>query len=123
MLTQGGGRWIQEIVVGFRTPAGKIVDVQSFKTIQIPRLVRNKPGAWDPVLCLDWGNRFLTFLKATIQDSSSSGEGTGTRVWRVRFTPNVGVGVVLLDEEAVKDVQGGEDRVGFLPRWYWQREG
>jgi RAT1-interacting protein len=89
--------------------------MQSFKTIQIPRLVRNKPGAWDPVLCLDWGHRFLMFLNDAIRGTPPSED---TRVWRVKFTPNAGVSIVLLDQDAVKDVEGGEDRVGILPRWY-----
>lgn len=42
------------------------------------------------------------------------------KVWRVRFTPRTGVSVSILDEEGVKEVEAGqEDRVGFLPRWYW----
>lgn len=26
---------------------------------------------------------------------------------------------MMLDESGVEDVMGGDDRVGFLPRWYW----
>ena len=25
----------------------------------------------------------------------------------------------MLDASGVEDVMGGDDRVGFLPRWYW----
>ena len=41
-------------------------------------------------------------------------------VWRVTFAPQEGVSVRVLDEEEVDDVKGGEDRVGFLPRWFWE---
>ena len=44
---------------------------------------------------------------------------TGKDVWRVAFTPKVGITVVMLDASGVEDVMGGDDRVGFLPRWYW----
>lgn len=27
--------------------------------------------------------------------------------------------IVMLDEDEIEDVVGGEDRVGFLPTWYW----
>ncbi|KAI0706924.1 RAI1 like PD-XK nuclease-domain-containing protein [Cerioporus squamosus] len=36
---------VPEIVVGFRTSAGQLVTTRTYKTAEIPRLVRNKPGA------------------------------------------------------------------------------
>jgi len=44
---------------------------------------------------------------------------TGKDVWRVAFAPKVGITVVMLDASGMEDVVGGDDRVGFLPRWYW----
>ncbi|PCH42099.1 RAI1-domain-containing protein [Wolfiporia cocos MD-104 SS10] len=123
---------VPEIVVGFRTPSGRMNTIQSFKTMEIPRLVRGKPHAWDPLLCLDWGHRFITFLKSIavatdtddVRGDSNNEEGkmadrAKTRVWRVKFLPRVGVSVSLLDDAGVQEVQAGEDRVGFLPRWFW----
>jgi len=40
-------------------------------------------------------------------------------VWRVKFTPRVGVEIALLSEEGRREVEAGEDRVGFLPKWYY----
>lgn len=104
----------QEIFVGFRKPSGYLTTTQVFQTVQIPRLVRGKPGAWDPNVCLAWGDRFLSFLRNTIKGSSRS------NVWRIKFTSKTGVSATLLDDVGVRDVEGGEDRVGFLPRWYWE---
>ncbi|TFY53787.1 hypothetical protein EVJ58_g9248 [Rhodofomes roseus] len=122
----------QEIVVGFRTLAGQLTTLQSFKTMQIPRMVRGKRGAWDPMVCFDWGHHFLTFLKsvvrgadADVRAANQEKDETGSedaadmpRVWRVAFQPKVGISVTLLDDAAVREVEAGEDRVGFLPRWY-----
>lgn len=102
--------------MGFRTPSGQVTTTQSFKTIQIPRMVRGKPDAWDPLLCLEWADNFLNFLKATLDDHV--GPVKEIPVWRVRFTPRKGVTVERLDETEVEDVVGGEDRVGFLPTWF-----
>ncbi|CDO74212.1 hypothetical protein BN946_scf185043.g264 [Trametes cinnabarina] len=120
---------VPEIVVGFRTPAGRLTTTQTFKTVQIPRLVRGKPGAWDPQVCFSWGHHFLTTLKSIVsappQTSSNSEDDAGervepsARVWRVVFEPREGVKVSLLDETGVRDSKGGEDRVGILPRWYY----
>lgn len=89
--------------------------MQSFKTTALPRLVRGKPGAWDPSLCLDWGDRLLSFVKKILEESGEKAE----TVWRVKFVPKDGVNVVKLDDNLVEEVVGKEDRVGFLPRWYW----
>lgn len=110
--------------MGFRTPAGVVSMVQPFKTVEIPRLVRGKPGAWDPLLCLDWGNRFLTFLRDSIMaDSPGDDMSSGPKVWRVSFSPGTGIKLRCLDGMEMADVVHGEDRVGFLPRWYWDEIG
>lgn len=105
---------LQEIFVGFRKPSGYLTTTQVFKTVQIPRLVRGKPSAWDPNVCLAWGDRFLSFLRNTIKGGSRGD------VWRIKFMAKTGVSAMLLDDVDVRDVEGGEDRVGFLPRWYWE---
>ncbi|EAU83095.1 rai1 [Coprinopsis cinerea okayama7 len=117
-----GGEVDCEIVVGFRTPSGVVTTTQSFKTIEIPRLVRGKPGAWDPLVCLDWGNTFLKFLKGIVSDSATAqaGKDAKSRVWRVTFVPGTGVNLRVLGESEVEEVVNGEDRIGFLPGWYWK---
>jgi len=110
---------VPEILVGFRTPSGVVTTTQIFKTIQIPRLVRGKPGAWDPLVCLDWGHKFLTFLKGVVRKESRHSD-KNVPVWRVMFKHGVGVSVGILDDDGIEDVVGGENRVGFLPTWYWE---
>ncbi|KAI0643610.1 RAI1-domain-containing protein [Trametes meyenii] len=118
---------VPEIVVGFRTPQGKLITTQSFKTIELPRLVRGKPGAWDPQICLAWGQHFLSTLKSILsaKDVPTGEEGSPgpplARVWRISLAPNEGVKVWPLDEAGVRGVQGGDDRVGILPRWFYDR--
>jgi RAT1-interacting protein len=125
--------------------------LQTFRTIEIPRLVRGKGNkeCWEPGVCLRWGERFLGFLRGVVGGEAGSGAAaapsssselsnstqieTGTSdkenkndkekeptVWRVTFMPREGINVRVLDEDEVDDVRGGEDRVGFLPRWFWK---
>ncbi len=105
----------QEIRVGFRTPSGQLSTLQSFNTLQIPRMVRDKPGSWDPQLCLDWGKRFIALLKTNISASTAN---TSPQVWRAKFVPRSGVTLALLDPPDVENVVNGEERFGFLPSWY-----
>jgi len=105
---------VPEIVVGFRTPNGQLTTVQSFKTLEIPRMVRGKPDAWDPQICLAWGETFLTWVKRNVAF------GSVESVWRVKFTPRVGVDLTLLQGDERREMEAGEGRVGFLPDWYWK---
>ncbi|KAF5326772.1 hypothetical protein D9619_004479 [Psilocybe cf. subviscida] len=137
---------VPEIVVGFRTPAGRLTTTQSFRTMELPRMVRGKPGAWDPQVCLEWGWKVLAALRAAggseatgVGSTKEGGQGTelhgseggDRRVWRATFTPGKGVRIRLLDEEELKEVASdGEhiedgkrvERIGFLPKWYWEAQ-
>ena len=118
--------------------------LQSFNTMHIPRLVRGKRGAWDPTVCFDWGQRFIAFLKSTVRAAGGNAQATQSElsgdahqsmasgrcanfvdnkppVWRVVFRPNEGVSVTRLGDIGVREVEAGEDRVGFLPRWYFDK--
>jgi RAT1-interacting protein len=79
-------------------------------------MVRDKPDAWDPQICLTWGETFLAWIKSNVASSIVAPES----VWRVKFTPHVGVELTLLQEDERREVEAGEDRVGFLPGWYWK---
>lgn len=78
--------------------------------------MRGKSGAWDPLVCLEFGDRVLAFLKNMTQKDNDVEESA---VWRVNFVPGSGLAVAKLNTTEVDDVVNGEDRVGFLPRWYW----
>ncbi|KAJ1907254.1 decapping endonuclease targeting mRNA [Tieghemiomyces parasiticus] len=56
---------IPQIHVGFRDPRGVLRAIRSFKTAEIPRLVRNK-NYWDPSVCFRFADRFLTWLTEVI---------------------------------------------------------
>jgi hypothetical protein len=117
---------VPEILVGFRTPSGELTTLQSFKTMQLPRMVRGKRGAWDPMVCLGWGEGFLKWLNGVVRfsevdsdwsDVTSEGKDEkereenadrkkeGVRMWRVKFTPRIGVEAYELDVEGVRDVE------------------
>ncbi|KZP23880.1 RAI1-domain-containing protein [Athelia psychrophila] len=114
---------VPRVRVGFRARDGVLGAVQDFRTGEIPRMVRERGGrdAWDAGVCLAWGERVLGLLDAAVP------EGAG--VWRAEFEPGRGVRVRVLGLEEVEDVrvdpsgtaeEEGVDRVGFLPRWFWE---
>lgn len=89
-------------------------------TMQIPRMVRGRRGAWNPMLCMEWGYEALGFIRGRIEGDMREGAGSES-VWRARFEPGSGLVVGKLSRAGVEEVSGGEDRIGFLPRWYWQQ--
>lgn len=98
-------------------------------------MVRGKPGAWDPQVCLEWGFKLLTTLRevASGRDGGSSAlpdqpEKGQVAVWRATFTPGQGVRIQRLGDEELEDVASDGDgpgdekrveRIGFLPRWFF----
>ena len=94
------------------------------------------------MVCFDWGQRFIDFLKSTVRAAGTNAQATQLgmsggahellpherctgratnkpAVWRIIFKPKEGVSVTQLDEIGMQEVEAGEDRVGFLPRWYF----
>ncbi|KAG9128077.1 decapping endonuclease targeting mRNA [Ceratobasidium sp. 392] len=133
---------VPEIVVGFRTPQGRLTTLQTFQTLGLPRMVRGKPGAWDPNTCLVFAGKLLRFVRTTLETDSRGysedtavAEGKSTEVeerdkkdqaqarpivWRLSIKPDT-QHVVLrkLSQSEVNVVQNGEDRIGFLPTWFY----
>jgi RAT1-interacting protein len=109
----------QDIVVGFRTPAGVLNGLQHYKTMQIPRMVRGRGGTWNAIVCMGWGYELLSFIRKKIAADTRNGAGEDA-VWRARVVPGTGAQLMKLDRAGVEEVSAGEDRIGFLPRWYWQ---
>ncbi|KAG0057783.1 Dom-3 Z [Gryganskiella cystojenkinii] len=57
---------IPTIIVGFRDDDGNVVTVETFKTMEIPRLVRGKEGAWDTTICINFLDGVFNFLRKQI---------------------------------------------------------
>ncbi|KAF8338364.1 RAI1-domain-containing protein [Amanita rubescens] len=110
---------VPDIVVGFRTPAGVLNGLQHYQTMQIPRMVRGRGGTWNAIVCMGWGYELLSFIRKKIAADTRNGAGEDA-VWRARVVPGTGAQLMKLDRAGVEEVSAGEDRIGFLPRWYWQ---
>jgi RAT1-interacting protein len=117
-------------------PDGRVNSFSSFKTLELPRLVRPKPHAWDPQALLSSANSILQFIKSTISSDAetqifetsftnlSSEDGLELikdwPIWRVSFDGDGELRVRKLEgvdrQELVE--RKSEDRVGFLTkRW------
>ncbi|KAH7102787.1 RAI1 like PD-XK nuclease-domain-containing protein [Auriculariales sp. MPI-PUGE-AT-0066] len=108
---------VQNIVIGFRTPAGALSTVERFQTQQLPRTVRERSNVWDPAVCLKWALDALKFVHTVVAKGSS--RGISTPMWRLSFTPGQGLRLSELDQAQIEEVRNGEDRVGFLPKSYY----
>lgn len=56
------------------------------------------------------------------KDAKQNSDGPADEpVWRVSFKPGNGIEVRQLDDAEVREVQNGEERVGFLPISYFNK--
>ncbi|XP_072288051.1 decapping and exoribonuclease protein [Pyxicephalus adspersus] len=51
------------IVAGFRNQQGRIESLQNYRTADIPHLVRGDRQSWDPAVCMNFCNAFLSYIK------------------------------------------------------------
>jgi len=57
---------VPKVVVGFRDDNGFVRSLETFDTLFMPRLVRGKPGMWDPIVCLRFLDEFLSWLRRSV---------------------------------------------------------
>jgi len=107
---------VPEIFVGFRDRQGLLRSTASFQTASIPRLVRNGTRQWDPQTCQSWAYQALRHIRGVISQDSSGPDA----VWRIKFEPYKGLSLRRLSAHEVEfSVVCGEERIGILPRRYW----
>lgn len=134
---------VATVIIGFRTRQGIVTGLQRFSTLDIPRLVRGKPHAWDPAAALGGAHQLGAFIRDSIISSPSQQlvdesfrsavtdvDLTSERwpVFRVRYDGAARrVEVLELAEEEYEVMLTGadrqqRDRIGFLIR-EWVLEG
>ncbi|GAA5867011.1 hypothetical protein JCM3774_003755 [Rhodotorula dairenensis] len=70
---------VPTVTVGFRTRQGHLAGLQSFHTLEIPRLVRGKPHAWDPAACLASAESAIAFIRQTLASHLAQATAVATR--------------------------------------------
>lgn len=63
---------ISKIVCGFRDDDGIVHDLQDYQTRQIPAMVKDSHNPWNPNVCFNFLEQFLSFLKATVKEDDPS---------------------------------------------------
>ena len=92
------------VVVGFRDDGGIVRKLQTFKTLEIPRMIPRdgQHGMWNAPCCLRFLKSFLTELKETVGKKP-------TATFLCSFDPHRRVVTVREDVH---------DEYAFLPEWY-----
>ncbi|KAJ3208116.1 decapping endonuclease targeting mRNA [Dinochytrium kinnereticum] len=80
---------IPKVIFGYRDDDGWVRSIDIFKTMELPRMVRGKDHAWDPVICINFANGFLTRLALILRRQYESGEGDRNAVHTIRYNPDV----------------------------------
>jgi len=120
---------IPKVFVGFRDREGTLQATHEFETLAMPAAVKGKgPHEWSSKPCLNMANAILQFAQSSIRGTLALSSETGNRsageqnaVFRLAFDPVARrVTLIRLTDEEVAEVKGPDvDRVGFLPRRYY----
>ncbi|KAI8992593.1 RAI1 like PD-XK nuclease-domain-containing protein [Pilobolus umbonatus] len=57
---------VPRIMCGFRDDNGQIKHIQKYKTLEIPRMVREKSNTWDASVCLNFADQLLDWIKGVV---------------------------------------------------------
>ncbi|KAG1169830.1 hypothetical protein G6F70_008113 [Rhizopus microsporus] len=70
---------VPRIICGFRNDDGLLMEVKQYKTLEIPRQVRNTKNTWNPAVCLNFANRLLDWIRHNITKDDP------TTTYRIEF--------------------------------------
>ncbi|KZT50616.1 RAI1-domain-containing protein [Calocera cornea HHB12733] len=112
---------IPEVVVGFRSPQEPyhLEATQTFETFQLPRL--GLKAGWSASACLNWTNAVIEYIHQRCKAESPRDPLDG-KLFRVMYRPRFGLQVWVLglpSIPSIQDVDPGVQRIGFLPKQYW----
>ncbi|XP_062585389.1 decapping and exoribonuclease protein-like [Saccostrea cucullata] len=94
---------IPTIVCGYRDDDGVVHSLEKMKTLKIPQQAKNERDGWDPVICFNFLDKFLSHVKKTcVKDDPKT-------VYLFEWTP---------PGEITCSIQDPGSRFEFLPQWY-----
>ncbi|KAJ3024249.1 UNVERIFIED_CONTAM: decapping endonuclease targeting mRNA [Siphonaria sp. JEL0065] len=82
---------IPKVIVGFRDDRGFVESTRVYKTLEMPRMVREAAhgeAVWDPVVCINWADEVLAVIWKTLNRANAVlDEGTRTNqvVYRIKM--------------------------------------
>ncbi|XP_067007859.1 decapping and exoribonuclease protein [Anabrus simplex] len=91
---------IERVLCGYRDDRGVVHQIQEHKVKDLPKLAKK---AWDPSVCMNFCNSFLSFTKTVVQEDDPS------TVWKFVWTPGSDVTYTKVP---------GPSELTFLPKWF-----
>lgn len=87
---------IPRIIVGFRDDNGILVEEETFETLKIPGMVRERSGAWDGNVCINFAGEILKFIRSNVSDEC---------IYRIQYRGqgSPGVEIVSLPDGDIDD--------------------
>ncbi|XP_044275645.1 decapping and exoribonuclease protein [Varanus komodoensis] len=61
---------VPRIVVGYRSPDGSVVGLETFETMKIFQFIREDPHCWKPAVCMNFCAAFLAFVKQVVTEDN-----------------------------------------------------
>ena len=93
---------VPKIICGMRDHLGHVDKLQTYNTLDIPRVVRGESNMWESNVCLNFLDKFLDWVKLVVTEDSR--DKVYMIEWREPFT------CVTVREETSSE--------SFLPEWF-----
>eukprot|EP00118_Oscarella_pearsei_P004300 m.18146 g.18146 ORF g.18146 m.18146 type:complete len:395 (+) comp27606_c0_seq2:157-1341(+) len=61
---------VPKIICGWRDDDGFVKRLETFKTLELPRLVRDRESMWDPSVCLNFCHQLLVWIQSVITEDN-----------------------------------------------------
>lgn len=118
---------VQSIVVGFRDHKGTLLSHEQYRTMDLPRMVRGKPGQWNAHHNLSFGAQILEWLRKEVgremerwsfhvaQSLKQNEAVRGPYPWRVHRTTQSFLGHLPLPSVEDAEMDYPVYRVSFQP--------
>ncbi|KAI8512322.1 hypothetical protein Bbelb_089610 [Branchiostoma belcheri] len=95
---------VPRIVCGFRDDSGVVHFLETFKTMEIPNIIKADSHTWNPSVCVNFCDQFLSHVKKVVQEDNCR------LVYLFTWRPNC----------PVTHTVHRDSEYSFLPDWYTQ---
>ncbi|XP_013412715.1 decapping and exoribonuclease protein isoform X1 [Lingula anatina] len=57
---------VPKVICGFRDDDGVVRRLKTYRTLDMPNIAKHIPNPWDPAVCMNFCDQFLTFVKQVV---------------------------------------------------------
>ncbi|XP_033211027.1 decapping and exoribonuclease protein-like [Belonocnema kinseyi] len=100
---------IENILCGFRTNNGKVIDLKRYKVVDLIKMAKNY---WEPSPCMNFCDAFLSHIKTVVTEDYNK------CIYKFTWRPGGKIEMNILNSEVASGLGA---QYAFLPQWFTER--